>query len=100
MNAALQPPRMVRARHRLMARGVVAATGRMVRQALAGAWGDVSVTLLARRELFERLQATATDPNEQSTVLALRAALKESDRAFVEAACRRIDRRGVSQRQC
>ncbi len=82
-----------------MARGVVAATGRMVRQALAGAWGDVSVTLLARRELFERLQETATDPNEKSTVQALRAALKESDRAFVEAACRRIDRRGVAQRQ-
>lgn len=99
MNVALQPPRMVRARHRLMARGVVAATGRMVRQAMAGAWGDVSVTLLARRELFERLQATATDPNEKSTVSALRAALKESDRAFVEAACRRIDRRGAAQRQ-
>lgn len=90
--------RTVRAKHRLMARGVVAATGRMVRQALAGAWGDVSVTLIARRELFERLQATATAVGELSNVQALRAALHESDRAFFEAARRRIDRRSVTGR--
>lgn len=90
---------MVRARHRLMARGVVAATGRMVRQALAGQWNDVSITLQARRELFDQLQATATAASEHSTVSALRAALRESDRAFVEAACRRMGRRGVPVRQ-
>jgi hypothetical protein len=89
---------MVRARHRLMARGVVAATGRMVRQALAGEWSDVSATLVVRRQLFELLQQTAKGSSEQSTVQAIRAALRESDRAFLEAACRRIDR-GTAQRR-
>jgi hypothetical protein len=98
MNRSQGGGQLVRARHRLMARGVVAATGRMVRQALDGAWSDVSATLIARRQLFELLQQTAKDSNEQSTVRALRAALRESDRAFVHAACLRIDRRGVVRR--
>ncbi len=88
---------MKRAQHRLLARGVVAATGRMMRQALAGSWHEVGVTLAARRELFETLQTLATHPDEQSTVQALRAALRESDRAFSQAATRRRIRRAGAQ---
>ena len=89
---------LVRARHRLMARGVVAATGRMIRQAMAGAWGDVSMTIEVRRDLFDRLRKSAVDPREQSCVHALQAALKESDRAFADAARRRHARRGAANR--
>ena len=65
----------------------------MVRQALKGAWTDVSLTLIARHELLQRLEAEATDPRERSCVLALRAAMRESDRAFVLAAGRRRELR-------
>ncbi len=99
MSMAAGGTRMIRARHRLMARGVVAATGRMVRLALAGDWREVSTTLAVRRELFERLQNTAIDPRELSCVRAMQAALRESDRAFVEAACNRIERKGAARRK-
>ena len=63
-----------------IADGVLAATHRLVQQAMSGQWADVPRTIEERRALLERLTATAT-PNDQQWLGALKQAMAESDAA-------------------
>ena len=63
-----------------IADGVLAATHRLVQQAMSGQWQDVPRTIEERRELLNRLSATAT-PKDQEWLGALKQAMAESDAA-------------------
>jgi hypothetical protein len=63
-----------------IADGVLAATHRLVQQAMSGQWADVPRTIEERRALLDRLTATAT-ANDQQWLGALRQAMAESDAA-------------------
>jgi hypothetical protein len=63
-----------------IADGVLAATHRLVQQAMSGQWADVPRTIEERRALLDRLSATAT-PNDQQWLGALKQAMAESDAA-------------------
>ena len=63
-----------------IADGVLAATHRLVQQAMSGQWQDVPRTIEERRELLNRLTATAT-PKDQEWLGALKQAMAESDAA-------------------
>jgi hypothetical protein len=63
-----------------IADGVLAATHRIVQQAMSGQWADVPRTIEERRALLDRLTATAT-PNDQQWLGALKQAMAESDAA-------------------
>jgi hypothetical protein len=63
-----------------IADGVLAATQRLVQQAMSGHWQDVPRTIEERRVLLDRLAATAT-PQDQAWLGALKQAMAESDAA-------------------
>ena len=66
-----------------IADGVLAATHRLVQQAMSGQWQDVPKTVEERRLLLNKLSASAS-PQDQQWLGALRQAMAESD-AVVEA---------------
>jgi|HigsolmetaAR202D_1030399.scaffolds.fasta_scaffold03603_6 hypothetical protein len=61
-----------------IADGVLAATHRLVQQAMSGDWQAVPETLAERRALLERLSASAS-PQDQQWLAALKQAMAESD---------------------
>jgi hypothetical protein len=65
-----------------IADGVVAATHKLVQQAMTGQWQEVPKTVEERRVLLDQLSATA-QPQDQLWLSALKQAMAESD-AVVE----------------
>src|SRR5688572_27831752 len=63
-----------------IADGVLAATHRLVQQAMSGQWHEVPKTLEERRLLLDKLSASAS-PQDQQWLGALRQAMAESDAA-------------------
>jgi hypothetical protein len=63
-----------------LADGVMAATHKLVQQAMTGQWQDVPKTIAERRVLLDRLTANAT-PQDQQWLSALKQAMAESDAA-------------------
>jgi len=61
-----------------IADGVLAATHRLVQQAMSGQWQEVPKTIEARRVLLDELSANAS-PQDQQWLGALRQAMAESD---------------------
>jgi hypothetical protein len=56
----------------------MAATHKLVQQAMSGQWADVPKTVNERRALLDKLSATAS-PQDQQWLSALRQAMAESD---------------------
>jgi len=63
-----------------IADGVMAATQRLVQQAMSGQWSEVPKTVEHRRELLQQLSATAS-PQDRQWLGALQQAMAESDAA-------------------
>ncbi|HEY3395085.1 MAG TPA: hypothetical protein VGK58_20440 [Lacipirellulaceae bacterium] len=61
-----------------IADGVLAATHRLVQQAMSGQWQDVPKTVEERRALLDKLSAGAS-PQDQQWLSALKQAMAESD---------------------
>ena len=61
-----------------IADGVMAATHRLVQQAMSGQWHEVPKTMEQRRALLDQLNATAS-PQDQQWLSALKQAMAESD---------------------
>ena len=61
-----------------IADGVMAATHKLVQQAMTGQWQDVPRTVEERRVLLDQLSASA-QPQDQQWLNALRQAMAESD---------------------
>jgi hypothetical protein len=68
-----------------IADGVVAATHKLVRQAMTGQWQDVPKTVQERRELLNNLSASAS-PQDRQWLGALQQAMAESDAAVAKIA--------------
>ena len=61
-----------------IADSVMAATYKLVQQAMSGQWQEVPKTIQERRDLLERISSTAR-PQDQQWLSALRQAMTESD---------------------
>ena len=68
-----------------IADGVMAATHKLVQQAMTGQWQEVPKTIQERRDLLARLSSTA-QPQDQQWLNALRQAMSESDAAVAQMA--------------
>lgn len=68
-----------------IADSVMAATYKLVQQAMTGQWQEVPKTIQERRDLLERISATAR-PQDQQWLSALRQAMTESDAAVAKIA--------------
>ena len=68
-----------------IADGVMAATHKLVQQAMTGQWQEVPKTIQERRDLLARLSSTAR-PQDQQWLDALRQAMTESDAAVAQIA--------------
>lgn len=68
-----------------MADGVLAATHKLVQQAMTGQWQDVPKTVQERRELLNNLSASAS-PQDRQWLGALQQAMAESDAAVAQMA--------------
>ena len=68
-----------------IADGVMAATHKLVQQAMTGQWQEVPKTVQERRDLLARLSSTAR-PQDQPWLDALRQAMTESDAAVAQIA--------------
>lgn len=66
-----------------IADGVVAATHKLVHQAMTGQWQDVPKTVQERRELLNNLSASAS-PQDRQWLGALQQAMAESDAAVAQ----------------
>lgn len=66
-----------------IADGVMAATYKLVQQAMTGQWQDVPRTIEERRVLLDQLSASAT-PQDQQWLSALKQAMAESDAAVAK----------------
>jgi hypothetical protein len=65
--------------------GVLAATQKLVQQAMTGQWQDVPKTVQERRELLHNLTANAS-PQDRQWLGALQQAMAESDAAVAQMA--------------
>ena len=65
--------------------GIVAATHKLVQQAMTGQWQDVPKTVQERRELLDHLSASAS-PQDRQWLGALQQAMAESDAAVAQIA--------------
>ena len=65
--------------------GIVAATHKLVQQAMTGQWQDVPKTVQERRELLDSLSASAS-PQDRQWLGALQQAMAESDAAVAKIA--------------
>jgi hypothetical protein len=63
-----------------LADGVMAATYKLVQQALSGQWQEVPKTIQERRDLLDTISSSAR-PQDQEWLSALRQAMSESDAA-------------------
>jgi hypothetical protein len=63
-----------------IADGVMAATYKLVQQAMSGQWQEVPKTIQERRDLLDKLSSSAR-PQDQEWLSALRQAMNESDAA-------------------
>ena len=68
-----------------IADGVLAATHKLVQQAMTGQWQDVPKTVQERRELLHSLTANAS-PQDKQWLGALQQAMAESDAAVAQMA--------------
>jgi hypothetical protein len=68
-----------------IADGVMAATHKLVQQAMNGQWQEVPKTIQERRDLLARISSTAR-PQDQAWLSALRQAMTESDAAVAKIA--------------
>lgn len=68
-----------------IAEGVLAATHKLVQQAMTGQWQDVPKTVQERRELLNNLSASAS-PQDRQWLGALQQAMAESDAAVAKIA--------------
>ncbi len=68
-----------------IADGVMAATHKLVQQAMTGQWQDVPKTIEERRVLLDQLSASAT-AQDQEWLSALKQAMAESDAAVAKMA--------------
>jgi hypothetical protein len=68
-----------------IADGVMAATHKLVQQAMTGQWQEVPKTIQERQELLARISSTAR-PQDQQWLSALRQAMTESDAAVAQIA--------------
>jgi hypothetical protein len=68
-----------------IADGVMAATHKLVQQAMKGQWQEVPKTIQERRDLLARISSTAR-PQDQAWLSALRQAMTESDAAVAQIA--------------
>jgi hypothetical protein len=68
-----------------IADGVMAATHKLVQQAMTGQWQEVPKTIQERQELLARISSTAR-PQDQAWLTALRQAMTESDAAVAQIA--------------
>ena len=68
-----------------IADGVLAATHKLVQQAMTGQWQDVPKTVQERRELLNNLSASAS-PQDRQWLGALQQAMAESDAAVAQMA--------------
>jgi hypothetical protein len=68
-----------------IADGVMAATYKLVQQAMTGQWQEVPKTVAERRLLLDRLSSTAR-PQDQQWLSALKQAMSESDAAVAQMA--------------
>jgi hypothetical protein len=68
-----------------IADSVMAATYKLVQQAMTGQWQDVPKTIQERRDLLDRISSTAR-PQDQQWLSALRQAMTESDAAVAKMA--------------
>ena len=66
-----------------IADGVMAATHKLVQQAMTGQWQEVPKTIQERRDLLARISSTAR-PQDQQWLSALRQAMTESDAAVAQ----------------
>ena len=69
----------------VIADGVLAATHKLVQQAMTGQWQDVPKTVQERRELLNNLSASAS-PQDRQWLGALQQAMAESDAAVAQMA--------------
>lgn len=69
----------------IIADGVLAATHKLVQQAMTGQWQDVPKTVQERRELLNNLSASAS-PQDRQWLGALQQAMAESDAAVAKIA--------------
>ena len=67
-----------------IADGVMAATHKLVQQAMTGQWQEVPKTIQERRDLLARLSSAR--PQDQQWLDALRQAMSESDAAVAQIA--------------
>ncbi|HEX4970824.1 MAG TPA: hypothetical protein VFV69_07185 [Steroidobacteraceae bacterium] len=63
-----------------IADGVMAATYKLVQQAMSGQWQEVPKTIQERRDLLDEISSSAR-PQDQEWLSALRQAMNESDAA-------------------
>ena len=68
-----------------IADSVMAATHKLVQQAMTGQWQEVPKTIQERRDLLARISSTAR-PQDQAWLSALRQAMTESDAAVARMA--------------
>ena len=68
-----------------LADSVMAATYKLVQQAMSGQWQEVPKTIQERRDLLERISSSAR-PQDQEWLSALRQAMTESDAAVASIA--------------
>jgi hypothetical protein len=68
-----------------IADGVMAATHKLVQQAMTGQWQEVPKTIQERQELLARISSSAR-PQDQAWLNALRQAMTESDAAVAKMA--------------
>ena len=68
-----------------IADGVMAATHKLVQQAMTGQWQEVPKTIQERQELLARISSTAR-PQDQQWLTALRQAMTESDATVAQIA--------------
>ena len=66
-----------------IADGVMAATYKLVQQAMSGQWQEVPKTIQERRDLLDQISSSAR-PQDQEWLSALRQAMTESDAAVAE----------------
>jgi hypothetical protein len=68
-----------------IADGVMAATYKLVQQAMSGQWQEVPKTIQERRDLLDKISSSAR-PQDQQWLSALRQAMNESDAAVAKIA--------------
>jgi hypothetical protein len=67
--------------NKVLTDSIMAATDKLVKQAMSGNWKDIPTTLQQRRELLDQLMAAVKNPADHTALNALRQAVAESEAA-------------------